>query len=54
MAEAYGLGDPDASDARRLAGISNHWAPFRSWVALLLRTRREENAGPAARSHSVR
>jgi DNA-3-methyladenine glycosylase II len=54
MAEAYGLGEPDAADARRLAGISDHWAPFRSWVALLLRTRREENSGPAARGRSVR
>ncbi|MFI0715003.1 DNA-3-methyladenine glycosylase family protein [Streptomyces inhibens] len=54
MAEAYNLGDPDASDARRLAGISDHWAPYRSWVALLLRTRREEQAGPAARGRSVR
>ncbi|UKY48071.1 DNA-3-methyladenine glycosylase family protein [Streptomyces inhibens] len=54
MAETYDLGDPDASDARRLAGISDHWAPYRSWVALLLRTRREEKAGPAARGRSVR
>ncbi|NUK33144.1 DNA-3-methyladenine glycosylase 2 family protein [Streptomyces lunaelactis] len=54
MAEAYGLGDPDASDARRLAGIGDHWAPYRSWVALLLRTRHEEKAGPAARHCSVR
>ncbi|MGI5401666.1 DNA-3-methyladenine glycosylase family protein [Streptomyces sp. CA-135486] len=54
MADAYGLGDPDASDARRLAGISDHWAPYRSWVALLLRTRREEKAGSAADARSVR
>ncbi|NUK22406.1 DNA-3-methyladenine glycosylase 2 [Streptomyces lunaelactis] len=54
MAEAYGLGDPDASDARRLAGIGDHWAPYRSWVALLLRPRHEEKAGPAARGRSVR
>ncbi|MFE2428997.1 DNA-3-methyladenine glycosylase family protein [Streptomyces sp. NPDC059373] len=54
MAEAYGLGDPDASDAGRLAGIADHWAPYRSWVALLLRTRREEQTGPAPRGRSVR
>ncbi|MCX4584996.1 DNA-3-methyladenine glycosylase [Streptomyces sp. NBC_01481] len=54
MAEAYGLSDPDASDVRRLAAISDHWAPYRSWVALLLRTRPEEQAGPAARGRSVR
>jgi len=38
MARAYGLSDPDASDTNRLAGISNRWAPYRSWAALLLRT----------------
>jgi hypothetical protein len=54
MAEAYGLGDTDASDVRRLAGIGDHWAPYRSWVALRLRTRREEKAGPAARGRPVR
>ncbi|MEV2271258.1 DNA-3-methyladenine glycosylase family protein [Nonomuraea africana] len=54
MVDAYGLGDPDASDAHRLAGIADHWAPYRSWVALLLRTRREAKAGPAARGRSVR
>ncbi|MFK4224642.1 DNA-3-methyladenine glycosylase family protein [Streptomyces sp. NPDC019890] len=54
MAVAYGLGDPEASDARRLTGISDHWAPYRSWVALLLRTRREEKAGPTAGGRSVR
>jgi len=46
MAEAYSLGDPDA---HRLAGISEHWAPYRSWVAFLLRTRHEEKTGPGAR-----
>ncbi|MFF1555969.1 DNA-3-methyladenine glycosylase family protein [Streptomyces sp. NPDC058279] len=39
MARAYGLSGPDARDANRLAGISDRWAPYRSWVALLLRTR---------------
>ncbi|MFF1479669.1 DNA-3-methyladenine glycosylase family protein [Streptomyces sp. NPDC058301] len=39
MARAYGLSEPDACDANRLAGISDRWAPYRSWVALLLRTR---------------
>nr|WSY52364.1 DNA-3-methyladenine glycosylase 2 family protein [Streptomyces sp. NBC_00886] len=38
MARAYGLSSPDASDAHRLTGISDRWAPYRSWVALLLRT----------------
>ncbi|MFD9561851.1 DNA-3-methyladenine glycosylase family protein [Streptomyces sp. NPDC059994] len=38
MARAYGLSNQDASDTNRLADISNHWAPYRSWVALLLRT----------------
>ncbi|MET7617383.1 DNA-3-methyladenine glycosylase 2 family protein [Streptomyces sp. NPDC005408] len=54
MAEAYGLSESDASDVRRLARIGDHWAPYRSWVALLLRTRREEQAGPAARGRSMR
>lgn len=37
MRLAYGSTDPDASDTDRLADISNRWAPYRSWVALLLR-----------------
>ncbi|KQV16575.1 MULTISPECIES: DNA-3-methyladenine glycosylase [unclassified Kitasatospora] len=54
MADAYGLGDPAASDARRLAGISDRWAPYRSWAALLLRTRWEEMSRAASRGRSVR
>jgi 3-methyladenine DNA glycosylase/8-oxoguanine DNA glycosylase len=41
-------------EPRQFAGIGDHWAPYRSWVALLLRTRREEKAGPGARGRSVR
>lgn len=37
MARAYGLSEPDSSQVSRLAGISDHWAPYRSWVSLLLR-----------------
>lgn len=46
--------DVDGSGFARLAGISDRWAPYRSWVALLLRIRREEKAGPAPRGRSVR
>ncbi|WP_327393406.1 MULTISPECIES: DNA-3-methyladenine glycosylase 2 family protein [unclassified Streptomyces] len=38
MARAYGLSNADASDTNRLADISNRWAPYRSWAAVLLRT----------------
>ncbi|GGT51771.1 DNA-3-methyladenine glycosylase II [Streptomyces kurssanovii] len=41
MARAYGLSNPDSSDKNRLAGISDRWAPYRSWVALLLRAHSE-------------
>jgi DNA-3-methyladenine glycosylase II len=40
MARAYGLGhDPSADD---LSAIAEHWRPYRSWVALLLRTQLED------------
>ncbi|MFE9634222.1 DNA-3-methyladenine glycosylase family protein [Streptomyces sp. NPDC006463] len=38
MAEAYGRSGI-GTDAQARAGISDRWAPYRSWVALLLRTR---------------
>jgi DNA-3-methyladenine glycosylase II len=39
MAEAYHLDNPDL---RQLAKLSAQWAPYRSWVAFLLRIHREE------------
>jgi 3-methyladenine DNA glycosylase/8-oxoguanine DNA glycosylase len=39
MAATYGLDEPDRD---RLAAIADRWRPYRSWVALLFRTRREE------------
>lgn len=45
MAAAYGVDDPDPA---RLAAIAERWRPFRSWVALLFRTRREEETGEIA------
>ena len=38
IALAYKLGDPSLAD---LQDIAEGWRPYRSWVALLLRTRRE-------------
>lgn len=55
MARAYKLTDPSLA---QLSGIAENWRPYRTWVALLLRTRREDEtheitsgkgATPAAR-----
>jgi DNA-3-methyladenine glycosylase II len=42
MAERYHLDDPDVDELERVAA---RWSPFRSWVALLLRTEREDLTG---------
>jgi DNA-3-methyladenine glycosylase II len=39
MAHAYDLTDPSPAD---LAKVAEAWRPYRTWVSLLLRTRREE------------
>ncbi|GGV27609.1 hypothetical protein GCM10010182_58040 [Actinomadura cremea] len=44
IADEYGLGTSEAGDVRRLAEIADHWKPYRSWVALLLRARADEKA----------
>jgi len=46
MADAYHLDNPSPG---QLAELSARWAPYRSWVALLLRTHREETTGEIAR-----
>ncbi|KIF74903.1 Fe-S cluster assembly protein HesB [Streptomyces sp. 150FB] len=44
MADAYGLGESDSGDMRRLTEIADRWKPYRSWVGLLLRVRAEQKA----------
>ncbi|MGW5390784.1 DNA-3-methyladenine glycosylase family protein [Streptomyces koyangensis] len=44
MATRYGLDAATAGDPARLAGIAAAWSPYRSWVALLLRTRAQDSA----------
>jgi DNA-3-methyladenine glycosylase II len=39
MAHAYELSEPTAAD---LARVADGWRPYRTWVSLLLRHRREE------------
>ncbi len=46
MAEAYGV-EPD--DTAALHRIAKAWSPYRSWVALLFRTHRENTTGEIAR-----
>jgi 3-methyladenine DNA glycosylase/8-oxoguanine DNA glycosylase len=46
MAHAYGLDDPSIGD---LAHVAEAWQPYRTWVSLLLRTRRETETGEIAR-----
>ncbi|WP_405358797.1 DNA-3-methyladenine glycosylase 2 family protein [Kitasatospora sp. NBC_00085] len=54
-ATAYGLGTAAATDVTRLAEIADRWKPYRSWVALLLRTRAQGMAGrPACHASSRR
>lgn len=45
MAYAYGLADPTAAE---LAAVAEAWRPFRSWIALLLRSDRERRTGEIA------
>jgi DNA-3-methyladenine glycosylase II len=45
MAVRYGLSDPTAG---QLAALAERWRPFRSWVAVLLRTAREQRTGEIA------
>ena len=45
MAHAYGLTEPSKAD---LAAIAEAWRPYRTWVSLLLRTRREEETAEIA------
>jgi DNA-3-methyladenine glycosylase II len=46
MADAYHLDNPGPG---QLAQLSAQWEPYRSWVALLLRTHREETTHEIAR-----
>jgi 3-methyladenine DNA glycosylase/8-oxoguanine DNA glycosylase len=45
MAERYGLADPDLA---ALARIAERWQPFRTWVAVLLRSARERRTDESA------
>ncbi|MFJ1869268.1 DNA-3-methyladenine glycosylase family protein [Streptomyces sp. NPDC088097] len=44
IATQYGLDDTAARSPARLAQIADAWRPYRSWVALLLRARAQEQA----------
>ncbi|OLF10075.1 hypothetical protein BLA60_16585 [Actinophytocola xinjiangensis] len=48
MIHAYGLHEPTV---RQLEAIAERWRPYRTWVALLLRTRREEEAAETRQPH---
>ncbi|MFF5567061.1 DNA-3-methyladenine glycosylase family protein [Streptomyces sp. NPDC012623] len=48
MADAYQLDTAIADNPRRLARIADAWRPYRSWIALLLRARAQDQP-PAAR-----
>jgi DNA-3-methyladenine glycosylase II len=50
MADAYHLDNPGPG---QLAELSARWAPYRSWVALLLRTHREETTHEIARGRTA-
>jgi 3-methyladenine DNA glycosylase/8-oxoguanine DNA glycosylase len=45
MIRAYRLRDPSLAE---LQEVAEGWRPYRSWVALLFRTRREEETGEIA------
>jgi len=45
MTHAYGLTDPSEAD---LVHIADKWQPYRTWMSLLLRTRREEETAEIA------
>jgi 3-methyladenine DNA glycosylase/8-oxoguanine DNA glycosylase len=46
MAELYGLVDPSPA---RLASLAERWAPYRSWVSVLIRASRDPGASAPAR-----
>lgn len=50
MTHAYGLTEPSKAD---LAAIADKWSPYRTWVSLLLRTRREEETAEIATGRRV-
>ncbi|MGH3757058.1 DNA-3-methyladenine glycosylase family protein [Actinophytocola sp.] len=50
MAHAYGLSEPTVAD---LARVADAWRPYRTWVSLLLRTRREEETAEIATGRRV-
>lgn len=50
MAHAYGLNEPPRAE---LAEIATGWRPYRTWVSLLLRTRREEETAEIATGRGV-
>lgn len=45
LVRAYELRDPTPDELERIA---DRWRPYRSWVSLLLRTRREDDTGEIA------
>jgi DNA-3-methyladenine glycosylase II len=45
MAHQYGLSEPSTAD---LTEVAEAWRPYRTWVALLLRARREEETAEIA------
>jgi len=45
MAHVYGLAEPTVADLERVA---ESWRPFRTWVSVLLRVRREEETNEIA------
>ncbi len=51
IARAYKLRDPSLA---ALHAIADGWRPYRSWVALLLRTRREDDTAEVATGRRVR
>lgn len=47
MTHAYALDQPSLD---QLAAVADRWRPYRTWVGLLLRTRREDNTAEISRS----
>jgi len=45
MAQLYGVPDPGLA---QLEHIASGWSPYRSWVSVLIRTRREDTTGEIA------
>lgn len=46
IARAYRLTEPTLTE---LAAVADGWGPYRTWVGLLLRTRREDDTGEISR-----